>query len=328
MSPRRTLTRLGLLTAGLAIAVLAAGCSAASVAPQAPDLAGRGATDSYATNGGAPAGVSKEGGPQGAVTPASESLVAGSQVIRTGSLQLQVTDVQAAVDAAKTAITGLGGYVSNSRQSAGDNQPVAVITYRIPAEKWDESLVALRKLATKVVDEITDSQDVTSQLVDIDARLKNLRASETALQEIAAKATRVTDVLEVQQQLTNVRGQIESLAAQQKALQGQVSFATVTVTYGLQLGAINTASRQWDPAREVDQASASLINLLQGVASGAIWFVIVWVPGLLLLAVLLLVLRAVARRLDWHLPRGGPDAPATGWVGQQGPGAGAAPTEG
>ena len=43
---------------------------------------------------------------------------------------------------------------------------------------------------------------MTSQVVDLQARIANLRASETALQGIAAKATKISDVLEVQAQLT------------------------------------------------------------------------------------------------------------------------------
>ena len=50
---------------------------------------------------------------------------------------------------------------------------------------------------------------MTGQVVDLEARIRNLRASETALQGIAAKAIKISDVLEVQAQLTAVRGEIE-----------------------------------------------------------------------------------------------------------------------
>ena len=296
MLARRSLARLGLL---LALTLIVTGCASASAPLVAQDeKPTRDALGGASSN----SGTTFEGTAPKALTAASDTLVEGSQVIRTGSLQLQVADVRAAVDAAKAAVTALGGYVSASRETAGDNQPVAVITYRIPAAKWDESLAVLRKLATKVIDEVTDSSDVTSQLVDIDARLKNLRSSETALQDIASKATRVGDVLEVQAQLTQVRGQIESLAAQQKTLQGRVAYATLTVTYGLQLGAVTEASKRWDPAREVDRASASLVGLVQGLASGAIWFGILWLPGLLILSVVLFVLYRVLRRVGLRLP--------------------------
>ena len=68
-----------------------------------------------------------------------------------------------------------------------------------------------RRPATKVVNERTQAVEVTGAVVDLEARIRNLRASEVALQDIAAKAVRVSDVLEVQAQLTAVRGQIEQL---------------------------------------------------------------------------------------------------------------------
>ena len=162
--------------------------------------------------------------------------------------------------------------------------------------------------------------------MDVDARLKNLRASEIALQDIASKATRITDVLEVQAKLTEARGQIESLAAQQVNLKDQVSYGTLTVTFGTQVVAVREAADHWDPASEVDQASASLVGFLQDVASTLIWFVIVWLPALLFGAVLIWILLRVWRRVGpriAHLVP--PPAPATGWAGAP-PAAGQEPT--
>ena len=324
--------RLALILGAL---IVIAGCSAASAPfpiaqekPGAAGLDGRSSTGDMTfqvTPGGngKPATAPEQVTPGGNGKPATapEGVGDGSQIIRTGSLQLQVADVRAAVDGAKAAVTGLGGFISSSRESGGEEQPVAYVTYRVPADKWDDALAALRKLAVKVVGEQTDSADVSAQLVDIDARLKNLRTAETALQEIAAKATRVSDVLEVQARLTEVRGQIESLAAQQKALKGRVAHATLSVTFGLPLGAISEAAKRWDPAREVDKASASLIELLQGIASAAIWLVIVWLPALLILGIIAWITVLLARRIGLRWPRRPgasgpltepPSAPATG----------------
>lgn len=226
----------------------------------------------------------------------------GSQVIRTGSLQLRVESVDRAVADGRAAIEGLGGFIAASRATGGD-EPVAVVTYRIPADRWDDGLDAIRALAAEVVGEQTNTADVSAQLVDIEARLKNLRASESALQEIARQATRISDVLEVQQRLTEVRGQIESMAAQQEALKNQVAYATLTVSYGLEVAAVTQASRQWDPAHEVDSATASLVALLQGIASVGIWSAIVGLPVLLMVVVVAFVAIRLGRRLGLRMPR-------------------------
>ncbi len=48
---------------------------------------------------------------------------------------------------------------------------MASVTYRVPVARWDDALTALRKLGSKTLSEQTDTSDVTSQVIDLDARL-------------------------------------------------------------------------------------------------------------------------------------------------------------
>ncbi len=137
-----------------------------------------------------------------------------------------------------------------------------------------------------MVTEQTDAVDVTGQVVDVEARIRNLRASESALQGIAAKATRISDVLEVEMRLTDVRGQIEQLTAVLEDLSDRTAYATLTASFSTPVVAVEAASEGWEPATTVDEAAASLISILQGLASAGIWFLIVWLPILLVLGLL------------------------------------------
>ncbi len=226
-----------------------------------------------------------------------------AKIVRTGSMSLQVVDLDKALARARDAIRALGGYIGASTQANEGQSPTATITYRVPVDRWDDALVALRGIATKVLAERTDAVEVTGQLVDLAARIKNLQASEQALQGILEKATRIPDILEVQGQLTNVRGQIEQLTAQQALLQDQTSYGTITVTMGPEIVAVTQAARQWDPASEVDQAAARLVDILQAVASAGIWFGIVWLPVLLVLGAIALAVALGLRRAGlWRRP--------------------------
>lgn len=209
-----------------------------------------------------------------------------ARIIRTGSVQLEVTDVPLALRTARDAIVAMGGYVGASNTSNSDEQPFAEITYRIPADRWEDALDVLRNLnglTKKVVNEQTQAVEVTGQIVDLEARIKNLRASETALQTIAANAVKVSDVLDVEARLTDVRGQIEQLTAQLVDLNDRAAFTTLTAYFSMPVVAVELASKDWEPATTVDEATASLISIVQGLANAGIWFLIVWVPVLLLL---------------------------------------------
>jgi hypothetical protein len=219
-----------------------------------------------------------------------------AKIIRTGSLSLRVTDLEATVRAGRDVVRAMGGYVGASRQTNDGDASTASIAYRIPSARWDDALDALRHLGT-VLGEETDAVEVTGQLVDLQARIRNLRASETALRQIATTATKITDVLEVERRLTEVRGQIEQLDAQRADLEDRAGFGTLTVTYGIQIVAVTEAAKGWEPAVEVDRATGSLINVLQAVTTAGIWFAIVWLPILFAIGLLSAAVVFVLRRL-------------------------------
>jgi len=232
-----------------------------------------------------------------------------AKIVRTGTLSLQVDDLASAVRAARDAIRGLNGYVAGSRQTNDGENSVAEVTYRIPSDRWDEGLDALRKVAKKELGEETNSVEVTGQLIDLEARIANLRASEKAFQAIAAKATKISDILEVQNQLTNVRGQIEQLDAERSHLSDQASYGTLNVTYGIEVAAVTQAAKGWNAGQEVDRATASLVDVLQTVTTAGIWFAIVWLPILLMIGILVAAATFVLRRTG-VIRRGEPPTPA------------------
>jgi hypothetical protein len=272
-------------------AAAAAPSMAPTAAPSEAPGNGEGGGDGQGSGGGAPAALQDE-----------------TKIVYTGSLDLVVGELQPALAKARAAIAGVGGYVGGSRETNGDH-PVASITFRIPAAQWEAGLTALRAIATKVVDEQTSAVEVTGQLVDLEARIRNLRASETSLQGIAANATKVSDLLEIQRELTSVRGEIERLDGQRAALADKTAYGTLVATFGLEVVAVREAAKGWDPASEVDRASASLVSVLQTLATAGIWFGIVWLPILLALTLIGIAGTFALRRLGVLRPR----SPVGGW---------------
>ena len=263
----------------------------------------------------APGGVLPDGtGGQGTNGAPRDDL----KIVYTGSLELVVDDLQAALAKAKTAVLATGGYIGASQEANDGDRSLATITYRIPATRWDGAISDLRGLATKVVSEQTQATEVGGQIVDLEARIRNLRASEASLQEIAKGTGKVTDLLEVEAQLTQVRGEIEQLEGQRAQLEDQVAYGTLVTTFGLEVVQVQQQAQGWDPKTDVDGAFATLIAAGQTIVSGLIWFAIVWLPVLAVLLAVVLVGRWVYRR---YAPRasGGPGSgPIPGWG--EGPG--------
>jgi hypothetical protein len=325
---RGTGTRLMLLAVAATALAACAGSSAATAGPATgafggatEDQTNSGAyPDAYPAASAAPSVAAAQAPSDGSSQPGTDlaQIDSNLQIVYTGSLQLVVADVEQALAKAKTAVAASGGYIGASQETNNADQPTAVITYRIPATRWEDTIAALRGLATKVVAEETQAQEVGSQVVDLQARIANLRASEAALQAIAQNTAKVSDLLDVQSQLTDVRGQIEQLDAQEKRLSDQVAYGTLVTTFGLEVQQVQTAAKGWDPGADVDGATAAMISLGQRLASGAIWFAIVWLPLLIVALVVLFVLWKVARRVTPKVIAP-PPGPIAGWKGDAPP---------
>jgi hypothetical protein len=221
-------------------------------------------------------------------------------IIRTGQLTMEVTKLDEAVAAARDRVVAVGGFVSGSDQSTDSDQAAAAVTYRIPAARWDDALAAIRGLAGATRNLHVETAAVTNQVVDLGARITNLRATEAALQAIMVKATRIPDVLDVQSKLTDVRGEIERLVAEKAHLEEQAAYGTLTVTFVLPATpVVEEVKAGWDPAADADAASGALIGLGQRLVSLGIWVAIVGIPiatGLGLLLVFGFVSWRLARR--------------------------------
>jgi hypothetical protein len=241
------------------------------------------------------------------------------QIIKTGTLALRVDGLDAALASASQKIAALAGYASGSQRKGDGDLSMASVVYRIPAARWDEALVTLRALATKVISEETKTEDVTTKIVDLGARIANLQATEQALQGIMLKATKISDILAVQTQLTENRGQIEQASAELKHLSEQATFSTLTVSYSLKEQAVVATTNTFDPGSEVDRASAKLVRVLQFLETAGIWFGIVWLPILVGLGVIGLVSTVIVRQfVRWRRDRGPgtwPDAPGSPGAG-------------
>lgn len=149
------------------------------------------------------------------------------QLIKRAHVSLSVDSVEEGFEQVRAVIAQQQGDVL-SMQDTGDRQRSVRFTLRVPQERLDATLDALTALG-KVEARSISTEDVSGQLVDLQARLANARKSEEALQEIMSRSGDIADVLDVSRELSNVRQTIEQMAAQQKSLQTQVRYSTVTV---------------------------------------------------------------------------------------------------
>lgn len=167
------------------------------------------------------------------VFTAQESAVpsVGARVVRTADLRIEVEKgtFGQQLRAASTLARSLGGFVeSSSTSSYEEGEASGEISIRVPVDRYDDAMARLTELGT-VERSSEDGQDVTDQLVDLDARLRSLRAEEAALNALMAEAANVNEVLSIRSTAVGIRQQIEQLAAQQASLEDRSAFSTISV---------------------------------------------------------------------------------------------------
>jgi Domain of unknown function (DUF4349) len=238
---------------------------------------------------------------QNVVTPDAQSSTAPAakpQLIKTATVRLTVQDVDGAIADLRTLLKQQQGDIYDFDDQRGGDGARRRITLelKVPQQNLDPTLEALTKLGT-VVNTQVSSEDVTTQIVDTEARLKNLRQQEAMTQKIMERTGSIKDVLAVSQQLSQVRDQIERLDAQVKQLKTQVAYSTIKLQMEAAIvgGPVNqnTFGQQvqdrWN--RSTRGASQLMIGLmLLGIG------LIPFLPFLLLLGVGLYILQRQIKR--------------------------------
>ena len=152
-------------------------------------------------------------------------------VIRKATIELTTDDVSKAFHKAQLIVNeGLGEFVQESALTGSGETAQADLTIRVAAGRLSQVLQALRELG-EVESERRGGQDVTTQVVDVEARLRNERRVETELLDLfdKRKDAPLSEVLQLRAKLGEVRREIERLTAQRDRLSRLVSLATVLV---------------------------------------------------------------------------------------------------
>ena len=161
--------------------------------------------------------------------PSATAATPTQKIIRTVSMTIVAKEFESVREAIDRLLRDVGGFLGTMQASDVRNERSVSATLRVPASRLDETVRSLRTLGD-VVNESQSGEDVTEQVRDIEARLKNSRNTEQRLTDVLRNRTgRVVDILEVEREIARVREEIERMDAQRLNFERQVEYSTLTV---------------------------------------------------------------------------------------------------
>lgn len=189
---------------------------------------------------GAPAAPAATAAPAAASAPAATTVqdetkgassldIAERQVISTGSVALEVEDVQDRVNQVRTIVESLGGFVENLSSSGGEERQHATVSVRIPQPQFFTAMERITALG-KVLSQSVGSEDVTEQFIDLRARLRSAERQEESLLSLLSKAVSVSDVLTIERELSRIRSEVERMQGQLNFIERRVELATISIS--------------------------------------------------------------------------------------------------
>jgi len=278
-SQRRITAALGAV--GLAVALALAGCSGDSsedTSASGPvDMAGAvpAAEPERAAAGAAP----QEGAPAQAADQAAKApdlSVDQRSIIYTGSITVKVEDVNIAAARASGLATAAGGFIGGDKRSTGSGSSEATLELRVPAAKFSSVVDQLAALGIEEQRGI-NTEDVTEQTIDLDARIATQQARVDSGRRLLAQAKSLNDLVMLERELATRESDLASLQGKKRRLADLTALSTITVVL-------------LDPATVAQQAKQDndTLGFLTGLKNG-------WTGLLAALAVVLAV-------LGWLLP--------------------------
>ena len=278
--------KLTALAAALALTAALAGCgSAGGGSAAAPEEAA--ATESFSMDN---AALAADGGGAATLTPQATGESA-RKIIYNADLSLESTDFDAARTALTDAVEANGGYISYSdlSGSAEDQDRYSHYTVRIPADSYRAFLEAVSG-AANVLSVSESAEDITSEYIDVEARIASLENQRSRLNELADTAETTADLLEIESQLSDVQYQLESYTRQRSWMDDQVQYSTVDI----RLSEVKTLTPE-TPVGFAEEAGRAFLDgweafslFIKGLVLGLIY---AWPAVLIVVIVVIVVVR-------------------------------------
>lgn len=152
-------------------------------------------------------------------------------IISTGNVALESKDVEQAAFDVQQVVDEYGGDITDHKTNTDDEGEVrhARMVIRVPADNFHAAFADLEQ-AADLTSSSSTSEDVTTQVIDNQVRIRAQRRSIQRIEVLLDRAQSIRDIMAIETQLTRRQADLDSLEQRQAYLQDQTSLSTITVS--------------------------------------------------------------------------------------------------
>ena len=174
--------------------------------------------------------TSSSGDAPGAVKQSVSTTPLNRAVISTGQISVSTRSISEARAEVIRLVTSYDGTIADEQTDSDERGRIqdSTLTLRVPNSSFTEAMDDLARIG-KVEHQSRKSEDVTTQVLDNDARV---RAAERAIRQIEVllgRARALRDIIAIESDLARRQADLDSLKSQQAWLEDQTSLSTISV---------------------------------------------------------------------------------------------------
>lgn len=153
-------------------------------------------------------------------------------VISTGNVALQSDDVEQSAFDVQQVVDQFGGEITDQKIGTDDAGEIrhARMVIRVPSESFNDALTQLKDDVAELINASSTSEDVTTQVIDLEVRTRAQRRSLERIEVLLDQAQNLRDIVAIESELTRRQAELDSLEQQSAYLADQTSMSTITVS--------------------------------------------------------------------------------------------------
>lgn len=153
------------------------------------------------------------------------------KLIREGRVEFETESIDSTRKNMYRVLEKYEAYLASDDTYNSPGRATNTVVIRVPAEHFDLLLAEILTGVGHLDHKQIEVKDVTSEYLDMAARIKTKKELEARYLALLKKANRVSEILEVEKQIGQLRAEIESIEGRLKYMQSRVSFSTLTLTF-------------------------------------------------------------------------------------------------